>query len=427
MITYLFFRFFTFILQFIPYRGIHFLGKKLGSFTFYFLTSYRKRVFSNLALAKDLHLSPSEIRFIAKKSFQNLAINMLEYPKFSTENHFDTIITCKNPEIANDIYKQGKGIIFFCGHQANWETLFLDGTLRMKGVAIGKSIKNKKIYNWIVSIREKNGGKIIDPKNALKEGLRNLRQGIFLGILGDQAMPSSNYSYPFLGRRAWTTTAPALLSHRTNSPIIVATTKREKGRYLIHYSNPIYPDLTKSIEEEIPRLMNHILSIFEESIKECPEEWFWHHNRWKQQTPKMVYKEYRHDALCIILPEQTSLFEAICPHLSTLRSIYKRDFMTLITPEKWKDSLPIKVDEVITYQKQEELFREDYRFKLIFNFSTCSKIKKHYKKLSAFDVLSLQDLEKIAYKKNPHLKDPSDVFIHALCRPNTFISGNTHA
>ena len=69
----------------------------------------------------------------------------------------------------------------------------------MKGLAIGKPIKNKYLYERVKSIREKNGGKITVPKSALKHGLKALRRGVFLGILGDQGMPSSDFSLPFLG------------------------------------------------------------------------------------------------------------------------------------------------------------------------------------------------------------------------------------
>ena len=173
-------------------------------------------------------------------------------PRFGRETDFSRVIQCENPETADELYRQGQGIIFFCGHLSNWEALFLDGTRRMRGIAIGKSIKNKRLYRWIVSIREKNGGKIIAPRNAVKEGLRVLRKGVFMGIVGDQGMPDSGYSFPFLGRRAWTTTAPALLAYKTHCPIIVATTRRVKGGYRIRYSDPIWPNLEESLWKKKP-------------------------------------------------------------------------------------------------------------------------------------------------------------------------------
>ena len=112
----------------------------------------------------------------------------------------------------------------------------------MPGVAIGRPIKNKLLYNWVTSIRQKFGGKMIAPQNAIREGLRGLKKGAFLGIVGDQGMPNSGFSSPFFGRNAWTSPIAAILSHRTGSPIMVATTHRSEGKYSIHYSEPIWPN-----------------------------------------------------------------------------------------------------------------------------------------------------------------------------------------
>jgi Kdo2-lipid IVA lauroyltransferase/acyltransferase len=239
-----------------PLSWIRAIGRCAGAIGFYLLRDYRKRTLSNLALATGLKLTQKEQIRYAKESFQNLAITCLEYPKFARKNHLSKMMRCENPEIADKLHASGQGIIFFCGHQSNWEVLFLEGTMRMKGTAIGKSIKNKLLYNWVLSIREQNGGKIIAPHNALREGLRALRKGEFLGIVGDQGMPNSGYSYPFLGRRAWTTTAPAILSYKANCPLIFASTKRTPKGYSIRYSDPLWPNLKAPLESETIRLMN---------------------------------------------------------------------------------------------------------------------------------------------------------------------------
>ena len=192
LLSYIFIRIIIFPLSYFPYRMIHFLGKILGLLCYYMLRHFRKRTLSNLALASKLNLTPRQIRYFAKKSFQNLATVILEYPRFSKENHFEKIIICENPEIAQNLYQKKQGIVFFCGHQANWEALLLDGSTRMKGIAIGKSIKNPYLYRWIVNIRERTKGKMILPQKALREGLKNLKNGNFIGIVGDQGMPESS-------------------------------------------------------------------------------------------------------------------------------------------------------------------------------------------------------------------------------------------
>jgi KDO2-lipid IV(A) lauroyltransferase len=403
-----------------PYRFLHILGKILGIAAFYFMVNYRKRALSNLALAKDLKLSKKELFRIAKRSFQNLAINVLEYPRLAREKNFSKIIKCENPEVADEIYKKKRGIIFFCGHQSNWEVLFLDGNLRMRGIAIGKPIKNKRLYKWIISIREKTGGKIIMPRNAIKESLKGLKDGKFIGIVGDQGMPDSNYSFPFLGRRAWTSTIPALLACKTNSPIIVATTRRKKGKYYINYSKPIWPNVKNPVEKEVVRLMDESLTILQESIKKTPGQWLWQHNRWKQQTPKVVNRNFRYDSICVILPKEKGDFERIRKYLFTLKSLYPRDFIFLFLPKAYENEKLIEVNEMKIYEDIEEVMVEDYRFKLIYNFTKCKKIKNFYKGLSAFDVFNERDLKKIAESKYPNrkFKNFSEILISALCHKN---------
>ena len=409
----------TYPLRWMPYSWIHRTGRFLGYIAFYCMREYRKRALSNIALATDLSFSPKETIRIAKQSFQNLAINCLEYPKFDADKNLSRAILCENPEIADALYAKGQGIIFFCGHEANWEALFLDGTRRMKGLAIGKAVKNKRLYRWIVSIREKNGGRLTLPRNAIFEGFRALKKGIFVGIVGDQGMPSSGYCFPFLGRRAWTSTAPALLAYRTNSPVFYAHTRRILGGYRIRYSDPIWPDLTRPMEEEVVRIMNQLLTLLQESIKRSPGDWLWQHNRWKQQTPQVLYKRFRHDCICVILPEKE--FEKILPHLPTLKAIYPLDFLFLLVPEKFRGTPLIDADKTIYYREMKETLLQDFRFKLIFNFTNHKPIHRHYEKLSAFEVLDLSSLKALAAPHLPAGKegDLSEILKRALCRPGT--------
>ncbi|MCP5506213.1 MAG: hypothetical protein H7A38_04955 [Chlamydiales bacterium] len=407
-LSYLAIRLFTFPISLLPFRAIHAMGKGLGTLAYYLVPKYRKRTLSNLSLA-----GIDDLKKTAKASFQNLAITLLEYPKFARIKTIDGVLSCENPEKAKQLIDQGSGVIFFCGHQANWELLFLEGTSRMPGVAIGRPIKNKTLYSWIVSIREKFGGKIITPKQTIKEGLRALKQGKFLGIVGDQALPESDYAFDFFGRRAWTTPAPAILSYRTGCPILVATIKRSRGKYVIHYSDPIWPNPDAPLQEEIHRMMKESLLILEEDIRKRPGQWLWQHNRWKQETPDNVYYRYRWDTILIILPQT---FDPSALH--TFREIYPKAFITLLAP--LGTHIPLQDVEIKYYENEEELFFTDYRFKLVFNFTENKKLKKHFLKQSAFKVLTLDDLKNgVAIE---HLL-PGDGFSmllkKALTRPNT--------
>ena len=386
----------------LPSNFVNSLGKWLGRALYYLLPKFRKRALSNLALATDLNLSNKEIPALAKLSFENLATTLLEYGKLCVCKNLD-FVTCENHHKAEQILKGGKGVIFFCAHQANWEILFLEGASRMPGVAIGRPIKNKLLYQWITTIRERFGGTIIAPKDAIKEGLRALKQGKFLGIVGDQGMPESNFSTNFLGRRAYTSPVPALLAYKTGCPIIFAETVRlQNGNYKIRYNDPIYADTSKPKGEEVFTLMSKVLSQLELSIKRHPDQWMWQHNRWKQETPAEVFYAYRYDSILIILPKH---FDPEIPKL--LRAIYPRVFITALAPSK--------VEKIETILYTDEPLIDDYRFKLVFNF-TDFPVARHYLKFSAHKVLSISDLRVDSLKRKPNASCPLDIIKWAICR-----------
>jgi Kdo2-lipid IVA lauroyltransferase/acyltransferase len=386
----------TWPIRYLPYSVIHQLGVFLGTCTYYFIPKFRKRALSNLALASSLQLSEKQIRKFAKASLHNLMITCLEYAKLSSEKNIHRVATCVNPDIADRLMKENKPVIFFCGHQSNWEVLFLEGTSRMPGVAIGRPIKNPNLYNWVLAIRQKYHGKIIAPQNAIREGLRGLKNGAFLGIVGDQGMPNSGYCSSFFGRTAWTSPIPAVLSHRTGSPIMVATTRRKDGKYYIHYSNPIWPNQQAPMDQEIDRLMKAALAHLEDTIKEEPGQWLWPHNRWKQQTPEKLKKKFRYEAILVILPFEEQILRMLLPALSTFREIYPHEFITLYAPKDFAKDLQLENAEILLYSQESDLLKRDYRFKLVFNLSSSTKVKSHFKKLAAFQVVSLDELCKEA-------------------------------
>jgi len=246
---------------------------------------------------------------------------------------------------------------------------------------------------------------------TFKGGLRALKQGKFLGIVGDQAMPESDYAFDFFGRRAWTTPAPAILSHRTKCPIMVATIKREKGKYLIHYSDPIWPNPDAPLEEEIHRMMKESLLLLEEKIRETPGQWLWQHNRWKQETAHNVYYRYRWDSILLILKEEHLLL------LPTFREIYPKAFITILAPKG--SEIPLTDVEKCTYENEKELFITDYRFKMVFNFSGNPRLNPHFLKQAAFHSLDIPALKKAAAEHlTPH-DDLPLILKKALTRPNT--------
>lgn len=415
----------------LPQSILHGLAKCIGSIAYYVAPKFKKRTTSNLALASALQLTNPEIEKLSRLAFQNLMITLFEFGKLRRRSFIEKVVHHKSLPIVNQLLQKNSGIVFFCGHQANWEILFLDGILRFqKGMAIARPLKNPYLCRWVQSIRETYGGEIIPQKQALRKGIRGLRAGISIGIVGDQGMPESSFSSPFLGRTAWTSTAPALFSYKTNSPIVVMSIARVGKKYEITYSDPIFPNTQAPLESEIPRLMNLTLSLFENSIRKNPDQWLWLHNRWKQETPVHLYYRFCMDSLLIILPrgKDFSRYNRLVP---LIEEIYPKAFLSLLIPSECDISHYSSRWEVHKYAHEKEMLLEDYRFKLVFNFSRFPGIKKHFLRYSAFEVLSFPDIYSIA-KKHNHVRantkySEAEILTRALCRPGTYWKKEAHA
>lgn len=387
---YCLFRAFGCCIAALPYRAIHGLGRSAGTCAYYLHRPFRKKAMVNLSIAFGTSHSEQELKAIAIHSFQNLMITILEFfrLKKSHGNLSEIVVLQENSQI-EALLKERKGIVFLSAHQANWEIPFLALTDRFKGIAIGRPIKNRWLYNWVLSVREMNGGKIVMPKNAIRAGIKALLRGEFLGIVGDQAYPESPYSYPLFGTRAWTASTPALLAYKTGCPLAAGMTKRINGRYQVSASPLIWPDLNVPLKDEVPRMMDAAMKYLEASIAEQPDQWMWVHDRWKQQEINHVKREYRYGFILIVLPTDPRPFLEILP---LFRTIYPRSFLTFFVPKG--TSVDLQDCTVKEYEREEDLFIRDWRFQLVLDFYNSHRLRRHFLKLGASKTLHLGQMKK---------------------------------
>lgn len=383
-VYYSLFRFFGWIISLLSYRSLHAFGRFAGLTTFYFYHTFRKKALSNLAIAYGKEKTEAERHAIAKKSFQSLMITCLEFCRLKrSKGKLSEIVTLEpNSEVLSLLEKK-QGVVFLTGHQANWEIPFLAITDHFEGIAIGRPINNKWLYRWVLSVREMNGGKIVMPKSAIHQGMKALKQGKFLGIVGDQAFPESSYSYPLFGTRAWTLSTPALLAYKANCPLVVGTTERSGNKYIVAGSPAIWPDLTKPIKSEVIRMMDLAMGYLQKSIQKNPEQWMWVHDRWKQGGADHVKRKYRFGFILMILPSNPEFLSLP----SLLRKIYPDSFLSFFVPEGSSVSIPDC--DLLYYKEEKDLLVRDFRFQFVIDCTNSEKVRDHYHKLAALQILSI--------------------------------------
>lgn len=397
----------TYPLSHLPLAYLHRLAQILARIIYFFPLKEKKRVLTNLSIAHKLKLKPKEKNKIALKSFQNLFITLLEYFYLrKNPRQVDAMIKCENYDVIENLLKNKQAFLLLSAHQANWELPFLFFSKRFKMKAVGRPIKNKVLYRWILSIRQMFGGTIIPPQNAIKQGIQTLKEGSVFGMVMDQAYPESSYHYPLLGTRAWSTLAPALIAHKAKAPIVVISLKRVKHHCVMSLSQAIWPKEGK-LKEQAPRLMDCVYAFLEKSIAQNPGDWLWIHNRWKQVGINAIARKWRHDFILLIFPKNPIIFQKLVSSLPTLRSLYPRSFFTLMIPSCFSEhGIPLEAHKIY-YQKAKDLILDDIPYQMLLNFSEENKIENHYSKQGVLEILSLDTIKKIAKKKtSKHLSLP---------------------
>jgi KDO2-lipid IV(A) lauroyltransferase len=90
---------------------------------------------------------------------------------------------------------------------------------------------------------------------------------------------------PFFGRYAKTPRGPAVFALRLKAPVLfVAPLRKPDGRFtLVIEEVPIRE--TGDRNADVDRIVAEYTAVLERWVRRYPEQYFWHHRRWKHQQP----------------------------------------------------------------------------------------------------------------------------------------------
>ena len=268
----------------VPFRYNSVLVRCLFFFTYHILGYRKKVVLENLKEIfpqRDNHSISPMVRDIYM-NFSQLWVEILQTWRLD-ENYIYRNFNIHHWNIVEKALEQNRGLILITGHLGNYEWAVHYCILRLKNVlAIMKKIKNKRINDFIVGIRELTGGKIIYTRNALRNGIKSLAQGKTIAIVSDQDAGKQGIFVNFLGKAASTATGAAIFHLKSGAPMIFVCGIRKKfGQIDIHFEH--IPDSKDKIinENTIRTITESHTAILEKWIKRYPTQYFWTHRRWK--------------------------------------------------------------------------------------------------------------------------------------------------
>jgi KDO2-lipid IV(A) lauroyltransferase len=235
-------------------------------------------------------LSQSEVERISRDAYGNLGRTSIEtaiLPSFSAAEIIDLFESVHGWDVVEERLSRGKGLIIVTGHLGNWE---LGGAyLAARGLpvdAVARHMANPLFDRYLTATRQRIGMTVVHDEAAVKRVPRSLRGGRAVAFLVDQGTVGLASTWvPFFGRYAKTPRGPAVFALRLGAPIVFGVAIRQpSGRFALHLE-PVDAVDTGDRETDVDRIVADYTLALERWVRRVPEQYFWHHRRWKHQRP----------------------------------------------------------------------------------------------------------------------------------------------
>jgi len=265
------------------------LGARIGTLG-YRPFGIRRNVVRRHVAAAFPSLHEDEVTRIARESYEHLGRTSVEtavLPSFDRTRIFGLFEEVAGWSIVEERLARGKGLILVSGHLGNWE---LGGAyIAARGVpleAVARHMANPLFDGYLTRTRTRIGMNVVHDEDAVRRVPRQLRRGGAVAFLVDQgAVGLASTWVPFFGRMAKTPRGPAVFALRLGAPIVFGVAvRRPSGRFLLTFE-PIEARSTGDREADVDRIVADYTLALERWVRRAPEQYFWHHRRWKHQRP----------------------------------------------------------------------------------------------------------------------------------------------
>lgn len=259
-------------------------GTRLGALSRRVLRSRDRLAMRNLRAAFPSR-SEQELREILDKSWRYFGWEMLEFVRAQAYSLEELAERCPfvDAELLEQARARGKGTLLLSGHFGGWEI----GGLAIMSIVndvrtVARPLDNELLERELAMSRGRTGVEVVDRRRAARALLKGLAENAVVVLLPDQAVqPREGVLVPFMGRKAWTTDAPAKLALRSGATIVFAFCIPDRTRHRLEFEGPIVVDELNESERNPVALTERINDVISRRIAARPELWLWMHDRWK--------------------------------------------------------------------------------------------------------------------------------------------------
>ncbi len=291
IVEYSFFQGMAITSSLLPRRAVLWIGGQLGCLISMLDRKRKKIGLENLKMAFGEALTPSQREGIIRQTYIHMgrcAFDVFFFPRF-TEDSIGKTIIYEGLEHIQQAYKKKKGVFLFSAHFGNWELIaHMQGHLGMPLMLVTRPLDNPYIEKQIAQkYRTISGNGIIHKKNAVREMLKAISNGLGVAIVIDQNQREQPYIFvDFFDIPAATTPSLALLALKTKAAVVpVFSIPLDNGGYRIIYEKEVELPDTGNREKDVHAMTQKCTQIIERYVREYPQFWMWMHQRWRTRPP----------------------------------------------------------------------------------------------------------------------------------------------
>ncbi|MEA3213089.1 MAG: Kdo2-lipid lauroyltransferase/acyltransferase [Chthoniobacter sp.] len=276
------------------------LANALGEIAYRLDGRGRAVALANLECAFGARLTAEQRRELARASYRNFLRTMLDLfwaRNLTPENYREFMLVEGFEETRAQLEREGRGTIFMCVHQGNWEWASLAcGFLGFGNVVVAENFKNPLLTEIFCTLRQHSGQTIIPQENSLLRMLKIVKRRGATGMLIDLSLRPNQAATVIEAFAA--KPSPRLLMC---VPLIHAVLAERADALLVPVETQPQPDGTCRIIAHpgvaVPAGARHreiaqrCWEAFEPMVRARPDLWLWPYKHFRYR-PRGATREY---------------------------------------------------------------------------------------------------------------------------------------
>jgi KDO2-lipid IV(A) lauroyltransferase len=233
--------------------------------------------------------SPAQRRDVARRMWEHLFLMVCEVahvPRKIHETNWRLYIHVHRKRELVGYLLDPRPIVLVSGHFGNFEIAsYSAGLLGFKTYAIARPLDNPFLDRYLKQFREAKGQYILPKDGSAAQVQQVLDSGGALALLGDQNAGPKGCWVEFLGRPASCHKALALFTLSGGAPMLVSYARRLDAplSFEVGLQGVADPRAWDESLAGVKPLTQWYNAMLEALIRDCPDQYWWVHHRWKDE------------------------------------------------------------------------------------------------------------------------------------------------